>query len=359
MRQRSGYPVSITIGEAFSAGQGFDEVIDVRSPSEFADDHLPGATNLPVLSDAERTQIGTQYKADSFEAKRAGAAIVSKRIANYLENELANRPRHWRPLIYCWRGGNRSGAMATVLSRVGWPVTLLQGGYKAYRAHVISELPLLVQHLQFQVVCGVTGSGKTRFLQALDRMGAPILDLEALANHRGSILGLHPDSSQPSQKRFESLLWEKLHRLPKGQTIFVESESRKIGNVQLPEALIDAIRASPCIELEVPQALRVALLIEDYRHFLADPAPLLEQLTKLRGLVAHQLLESWLKSVECKDWEGLVNSLLIDHYDPSYQRSIQRNFPKIETARKVAIREIGPEGYEAAASSLLGKRSTS
>lgn len=331
---------------------GFDDIIDVRTPLEFEQDHIPGAMNLPVLSNEERVTVGTLYKHESFEAKRLGAGLISRNIAMHLEQVLSDKPKGWRPLVYCWRGGSRSGAMAHILGQIGWRVSQLEGGYKAYRSHVLHGLASLVEARRFRVVCGTTGSGKTRFLKALQEAGRPVLDLEGLAVHRGSLLGAHPDGPQPAQKLFESRLYETLRHLPTTTEIFVESESRKIGNVQCPEALITRMRASACLVLEVSLADRVSLLCEEYAHFFESPDRLVTQLEKLKDLQGLTRVEEWLALVDQKAWRSLVEDLLVRHYDPSYLRSIHRNFPAAKAAPVVRLTGSTWSDYESAARSL-------
>jgi tRNA 2-selenouridine synthase len=239
----------------------FDEVIDVRSPGEFAEDHAPGAINLPVLDNDERVRVGTLYKQVSpFEAKKVGAALIAHNIARHLETWFADKPKHYRPLVYCWRGGNRSGAMTHILQKIGFNAAQLEGGYKSYRRHVVAELASLPATLRFRVVSGPTGSGKSRLLTALEQAGAQVLDLEDLAAHRGSLLGARPDAPQPAQKGFESAIWSALASFEPARPVYVESESKRIGALTVPDALIAAMRSSPCIRIDAPLAARVQLL---------------------------------------------------------------------------------------------------
>ncbi len=306
----------------------FDEIIDVRSPSEFAEDHIPGAVNLPVLDDAQRAQIGTLHKlASAFEAKKAGAGLVSRNIARHLETHFAAKPIGYRPLIYCWRGGNRSGSLTHVLQKIGFRAEALPGGYKTYRRAVREELETLPAQFRYRVLCGPTGSGKSRLLAALARAGAQVLDLEALAQHRGSLLGLPPDGAQPSQKYFDSLLAAALRGLDGQRPVYVEAESKKIGNLGVHDALLAAMRASPCVRLDVPLPARVRLLLEDYDHFLAQPELLTGQLAYLAELRGHAVVERWLQLIRAGQWQALVQSLLEEHYDPAYARSLARNYP--------------------------------
>ena len=272
----------------------FDEIIDTRSPGEFAEDHIPGAINLPVLSDAERERVGTLYKqVSSFEAKKVGAALVSRNIAQHLETWFANKPRSYRPLVYCWRGGSRSGAMTHILQKIGFVAMQLDGGYKAYRRHVVAELARLPALFSYRVVSGPTGSGKSRLLLALASEGAQVLDLEVLAAHRGSLLGALPGQAQPGQKSFESAVWFALNGFDPARPVFVESESKKIGALRVPDALITAMHASPCLQLDVPLDARVQLLTEDYTHFLHDPETINRQLGYLTTLRGGETIAEW------------------------------------------------------------------
>jgi len=319
-----------------------DAIIDARSPSEYAEDHLPGAISLPVLEDEERARVGTLYKQVSpFAARKLGAALVARNIARHLEGALADRPKGWRPLVYCWRGGKRSGAFVHVLREVGWDAHALEGGYKAYRRFVVDELTRLPGEFSFRVVHGATGSGKSRLLRALAQAGAQVLDLEDLAAHRGSVLGDLPDRPQPSQKAFETRLLAQLGALERARPVYVEGESRKIGQLQVPAALIERMRASDCLLLEASTATRVALLMDEYRHFFADPAALCAQLDCLVPLHGRATIEEWKALASGAAWEALVARLLEEHYDPAYRRSAQHNFSMLGQAR--VLRVQGPD----------------
>ena len=318
----------------------FDEVIDVRSEAEFAEDHVPGAINCPVLDNEERIRVGTLYKQVSpFEAKKVGAALVSRNIARHIEENLAQRPRDWKPLIYCWRGGTRSGALTSVLQQIGWRANRLAGGYKTYRRAVIDDLAVLPQRFDWRVICGLTGSGKSRLLRALDKAGAQVLDLEALAAHRGSVLGNLPHAPQPSQKMFESLVWHALHNFDPKSPVFVESESKKIGNLRTPEALIDAMWAARCIHLETPTALRVMMLMQEYDHFVRDPAALGNQLDCLVSLHGHERINQWKAMSVAGDDSTMVRELLELHYDPAYTRSILDHYPRLPQGLQLKLEE--------------------
>jgi tRNA 2-selenouridine synthase len=346
------YPSLQLFSQVLPALDQFDAIIDVRSPGEFEQDHLPGAVNYPVLDDAEREQVGTLYKqVNSFEAKKVGAALVSKNIGRHIEEHLSGHPRDWKPLVYCWRGGNRSGSMAHVLARIGWPAVQLDGGYKAYRAHISAELAEAPQ-LPFRVVCGTTGSGKSRLLEVLDAAGAQVLDLEKLAAHRGSVLGHLPDEPQPSQKMFETRIWDTLRRFDPSRPVFVESESKKVGNLRVPDALMDTMRQSPCIALTLSLEDRVRLLMEDYSHFAASPDVLNAQLEHLVKLHGRDKIDAWHALANSGRIEELVALLLAEHYDPAYLRSIDRNFVQYDKAEPLALPGIAPEHFAAAAHHL-------
>jgi len=347
---------TISLAEYLQHRARFQALLDARSESEFADDHLPGAINAPVLHDDERAEIGTLYKQVSpFHARRRGAALVARNIGAFLESALADKPRDWTPLVYCWRGGERSAALTHVLGRVGWHARQLEGGYRAYRRHVVAELTVLPARFDFRVVCGKTGSGKSRLLQQLASAGAQVLDLEQLAHHRGSVLGGLPSLPQPSQKTFESRIWSVLSDLAPERPVFVESESRKVGDLRVPDALILAMRAAVCIRVEVPTAERVRLLRDEYEHLERSPAHLTAQLDCLVALHGRERVEGWKSLAERGRWDELVERLLVEHYDPAYQRSIRRNFLQIDGAQVLAISEGTCDAFATAARALAAE----
>jgi tRNA 2-selenouridine synthase len=328
----------------------FTDRIDVRSPAEFALDHIPGAASHPVLDDAQRACIGALHRQESaFAARKAGAALVAKNVAAMLDSAFAGRPREWRPLVYCWRGGKRSGALTHVLNEIGWKAVQLDGGYKAFRRHVIDELARLPQSLSYRVICGVTGSGKSRLLQALARAGAQVLDLEALARHRGSLLGDLPLAPQPSQKGFDSLLWEQLARFDPARPVYVESESKKVGEIRVPQNLIERMWQSPCLRVEATLAARVALLRAEYAHFIADPDTLHKQLGHLSALRGAAATARWRAMSAAGDWDALVEDLLVEHYDPAYLRSMRLNYPQYAGAAAIELEGVGEADFTAAA----------
>ncbi len=328
--------------------------IDVRSPAEFVEDHIPGAINAPVLDNAERAEVGTLHaQVSAFAAKQRGAALVARNIARILEDQCAGKPRDWAPVVYCWRGGKRSGALAHVLAEVGWRAVQLDGGYQAYRRHVVATLAEFPARLRYVVVCGLTGSGKSRLLIALQDAGAQVLDLEQLAQHRGSLLGDLPDAPQPSQKWFDSQLLDAFAGFDAARLVFVESESKRIGALQVPVALLDAMRAAPCIKLDTPQPLRVALLKEEYTHFLADADALNNKLRHLAPLHGNKMIAQWDAAARAGDFDTLVADLLSRHYDPMYSRSITRNFPRVDEAISVVPAAIDAGAFDVIARELV------
>lgn len=347
------YPAILPFSEILPRLEQFDTIIDVRSPAEFAEDHIPGAINCPVLDDAQRIQVGTMYKqVNAFEAKKLGATLVAKNIARHIEEQFLDRPHDWKPLVYCWRGGNRSGAMAHVFARIGWPVVQIDGGYKTYRANVNAELATMPQELNFKVLCGPTGSGKSRLLQTLATQGAQVLDLEDLANHRGSVLGNLPATPQPSQKKFESSLWELLRNADPKRPIFVESESKKVGKLRVPDALMEKMRASPCIAVALSTPDRVQLLMNQYTHFVSDPTLLNTQLDLLIPLHGREKIAHWHQLALSAQMPMLVEELLDKHYDPAYLQSVTRNFIHFDRAEPLILADISDQTFEQAARQL-------
>jgi tRNA 2-selenouridine synthase len=346
------YPAVLSFAAILPQLDAFDTIIDARSESEFALDHIPGAINCPVLNDEERILVGTTYKqVGAFEAKKIGAPLVARNIAHAIDTLFAAKPRDWKPLVYCWRGGNRSGSMAHILAKVGWPVVQLDGGYKAFRNYVSGALDN-PPALDWRVICGTTGSGKSRLLETLESIGAQVLDLERLAAHRGSVLGHLPGEPQPSQKRFETEIWDKLRRFDPSRPVFVESESKKVGNLRVPEAVMERMRAAPCIALQLDRPKRVDLLMEDYQHFALDPAALVSQLEHLSQLHGRAKIDAWREMAHGGRMPELVDQLLVDHYDPAYLRSIDRNFAQYPQAQALVLSGIGQDDFLAAARAL-------
>ncbi len=346
----------IAAEEALRQFDSFDNVIDARSENEYAEDHLPGALNWPTLNNAERHEIGTIYKqVNAFEAKKRGAAIAARNISAHIEREVLGKAKDWKPLTYCWRGGKRSGSLSLILSEIGFRVTIIEGGYKAFRHALLADIPRLTPTLDFRVVCGTTGSGKTRLLQALAAAGAQVLDLEALAHHRSSVLGAIPGLAQPSQKAFDSRIWDALRRYDPTRPVYVESESKKVGDVAVPAALIEAMRAAPCLSLVLPDEERVALLLEDYAHFVQDHTAFCERLDALTELRGKKVVEAWKAQVHGGQLDAVVRELLLSHYDPGYLQSMARNFRQFEGAPELRPQDRSVAAMQALAAQMLQK----
>jgi tRNA 2-selenouridine synthase len=330
------------------------EIIDVRSQGEYAEDFIPGAKNHPVLDNDERAKVGTINKEQSpFEAKRFGAALVTKNISDMIATHFANKPKDWSPLVYCWRGGKRSGVTTHILREIGFNAVQLDGGYKAFRGRVNDDLPLLSKRFKYITICGCTGTGKTVLLHALERAGAQTIDLEGIAKHRGSLLGDLPNEPQPSQKRFDTLLWSKLQSLDPAKPVYVESESKKIGLVQMPEAMRETMAMGECVWLDVPLAARVAHIRNDYAHFVNNPLALVEKLEPLKPLRGAKLLDQWKLQAETKDIDALFASLMTDHYDPLYTSAIEKNYARLSAAQHVAYDPTDAISLTSAATTIL------
>jgi tRNA 2-selenouridine synthase len=305
----------------------FDCVIDARSPSEFAIDHIPGAINCPVLDDDQRRIVGTLYKqTGSFEARRVGGAMVAENLALHLRTRFADKPAKWKPLVYCWRGGLRSGSMTAWLRLVGWDAQQLPGGYKAWRRHVIDLLEATCPQLQLRVLAGATGSAKTRVLQALAAQGHQVLDLEGHAEHKGSVLGSVPGVPQPSQTGFETRLANVIDSIDLSRPVYIEAESRRIGRLNLPLPLLTRMRESPCIEIDATPKARLSFLLRDYDYLGDQPEALAEKLGFLKELHGNEVIRRWQDWARQGQLSPLFAELMALHYDLQYARSQQKNY---------------------------------
>lgn len=301
-----------------------DEIIDVRSPSEFAEDHIPGSVNLPVLDDAQRAEVGTIYVQQSrFEARKIGAALVAGNAARHLQTYLADKPGGYHPLVYCWRGGQRSGSFASILSQIGWRVELLDGGYRSYRRLVVEQLYQAAFPCKVIILDGNTGSAKTDLLTRLPRHGLQVIDLEGLAHHRGSIFGARPEG-QPSQKTFESRLSAAILALDPDRPVVLEAESSRIGNRSLPQSLWQAMRAAPRIAVAAPLAERARYLARTYGDVTADQTYLLDLIQRLSPLHSKEVIAGWAALAQDRSFEALAADLMAQHYDPRYSKQREK-----------------------------------
>ncbi|MBI2318576.1 MAG: tRNA 2-selenouridine(34) synthase MnmH, partial [Betaproteobacteria bacterium] len=222
-----------------------------------------------------------------------------------------------------------------------------------YRREIVAQLEQLPRQFEFLVVCGATGSGKSRLLEALAARGAQVLDLERLACHRGSVLGDLPEEPQPAQKMLDSLVWNTLKHFSPARPVIVEAESRKIGRLQVTDALLEKMRNGRCLRIEAPLPERVRFLIEEYRHFLDDPAALKDKLSCLAGLYGKEVIGRWLAQADARRWHELVADLLVQHYDPAYRRSTLANYRRVAQAAELHLGSLSPESIGNAADKLL------
>ena len=337
----------------------FPEIIDVRSPAEFEIDHIPGAINLPVLDDEERHEVGLLHAQNPYKARRLGATLITKNIHRHLDGYLANRPNSFAPLVYCWRGNLRSNSMALIFRAIGWRSRVLAGGYKAWRKYLIADLDPLIGNDKPELIVlgGLTGCGKTRLLHELKRQGAQILDIEGLANHKGSILGNAPDSPQPGQKRFESRLWESFKNFDPDRPVFTEAESNRIGRLQCPPPLWRRLGAGEVILVDLPLPERGKLLALEYRHFIDNPQTLKDTLDGLRRLRGNGQVDEWHNQIDERDWTAFLESILVNHYDLCYRQPGSEDSIYPEPVDTLFIPSAAEADYEKAAADLIEKHS--
>jgi tRNA 2-selenouridine synthase len=309
--------------------------------------------NCPVLDNEERRIVGTLYKeAGAFEARRIGGAMVAANLARHLREAFSDRPANWKPLIYCWRGGLRSGSMTTWLRMVGWDAQQLAGGYKAWRHYVIDTITAQAPVLPLVMICGATGSAKTRLLHALAARGEQTLDLEALARHKGSLLGEIPNLQQPSQTAFETEIAVAIEQVDLSRPLFVEGEGARIGRLNVPVPLVGRMRASPCIEIEASVSARLAFLLRDYAYLGDRPEWLAGQLAPLKPLHGRDTIASWQDWARRGNLPELFIALMTRHYDPAYSRSQRSHFYDWQNRRIVTVNDLSDESVEALAQKI-------
>ncbi|WP_322058452.1 tRNA 2-selenouridine(34) synthase MnmH [Paraburkholderia sp. J63] len=336
--------------------EDYDLIIDARCEREFAEDHIPGAINLPVVNNDEYAEVGTLHRTDKMRAYLIGVSYSLKNISRHLDTVIASRSRRDKILVYCFRGGKRSRLWFDALDTVGYKVDRLPGGWKGYRRWVNEQLESRPRQFSYVVLSGPTGCGKTRLLEQLAIEGAQVLDLEAIASHRGSIIGAIPGVPQPTQKYFDSLLLQRLSAFSPSRPVWVEAESKKIGNVQLPPALLETMHSSGTVlRVDAPMAERVRLWREDYAHFETDPDSLVERLTHLRSLVGGKEIDLWRELAATRKIPELFERLMVAHYDPSYARSTKRGYQSLSDAPFIALKALQPASLNQVARNLINR----
>ena len=333
----------------------FSEIIDVRSPAEYALDHIPGAINLPVLDDEQRIKVGTLYKVNTFEARRLGAALISANVSQHIQSQMMQHGLDYRPLLYCWRGGMRSRSFTFILQSIGWKPHVITGGYRAFRKFIVEETEelFLTENLNLQVLSGLTGVGKTRLLKAIEQQGGQVLDLEGLANHKGSLLGATPSSQQPAQKKFETDLCHKMKKFDLSKPIFTEAESNRIGNIHCPPALWRALKRSTTINIQLPISERIKILLQEYPHFTKDTTKLKLLLSKLIPLRGNDLVTHWNTLIDTEKWDQFVHSVLETHYDLCYRSPGEEDSNYQKATSEILIPDASTESFTQAANQTL------
>ena len=335
----------------------FRNIIDVRAPHEFAEDHIPGAINLPVLNDAQHHEVGLLHASSPFEARRLGATLITENIHAHLATTLAEKGADFDPLLYCWRGNMRSSSMAVIFRAIGWRARILDGGYKAWRKWLLANLGNTFSPTKPELIVlgGLTGCGKTRLLHELARQGAQVLDLEGLANHRGSILGTDPTRPQPSQRLFESSLWAAFQGFDPTRPVFTEAESNRIGSVHLPSDLWKRLGGGRLVLLDLPLLERAKLLADDYEHFIEEPDSLKSTLDGLRRLRGNDQVDEWHRQIEARDWPAFLSSILADHYDLVYRRPGSEDSVYPVPEHSIDLLSCSFDDFEKAASDLIAR----
>ena len=328
----------------------FNTIIDVRSPNEFQEDSIPKAINYPVLNDDERHKVGKIYSKNIFEARKIGAQIISKNISKILKCLKINKSE--KILIYCWRGGLRSLSLYLVLKNIGFDVQILNKGYKSFRGHINAFFKKEINEYEFNILSGLTGSGKTFFLDNLSHK-INIINLESLACHKGSILGNIPNILQPSQKKFESSIWYELYKKSSIKKIWVESESNKIGNVSLPKLLFEKMLKGNILKLNVPIDARAKFIIKDYNYFVKNNEYLDHALDVLKKFITFKEYKILIHNYKTKDFISFVRNLLIFHYDKAYNK--RTHYCESNQKTELEIKEVSVEKGDIILNEMLSK----
>lgn len=293
-------------------------VIDVRSPKEFSHGHIPGAVNIPLFSDEERAAVGTLYKQTGREqAIELGYKFVNPKLDLFV-NESKKAARGNEVLVHCWRGGMRSASFAQLLNERGLRASTLVKGYKAYRNHVLDYFTRPVRLL---VLGGETGSGKTEILKQLAQMGEQVIDLEKLANHKGSSFGALGEKEQPTVEQFENDLYTEWERLDHSRHVWVEDEAKSIGRVYLPNALWEKMKTAPIIRIRVPKEERVKKLVSDYGGFSRND--LEAAIRRIEKRLGNEAFNASLEALQQNNL-ALVAGLTLHYYDKAYNHNHEK-----------------------------------
>ncbi len=293
-------------------------VIDVRSPAEYANGHIPGAVNIPLFSNEERAEIGTLYKQQGQEtAILRGLEITGPKMADFVRRAKA-LPYQDQLLVHCWRGGMRSGSFGWLLNTAGLPAVTLTGGYKSYRTHL---LDFMAKPLQLYILTGYTGSGKTELLLKMKAKGEQVIDLEGLASHKGSVFGGMGQTEQPSSEQFQNELYQQLSRMDPLRPIWLEDESISLGNVFIPLPLWHQLRKAPLFHVKLGAEARVERLVREYGEF--EPLMLEEAIVKLTKRLGGQHAKRALEALT-ENRLNEVAAILLTYYDKAYELGIEK-----------------------------------
>jgi tRNA 2-selenouridine synthase len=291
-------------------------IVDVRSPAEFEQGHIPGAVNIPLFSNEERAVVGTLYKQSGrFSAVLKGLDIAGPKMSGFLKKAVAIA-KDKKGLVHCWRGGMRCESMAWLFARGGLEAVILEGGYKAYRRHIREQWN---NDITLVVIGGMTGSGKTALLHKLDAFGEQVIDLEGRANHKGSAFGAIGQHNQPTSEQFENNLAGYWKTLSCGAPVFIEDESRSVGSVSLPESLFFRMRQAPVIHIDVPKKYRVERLVREYAAYSNDL--LADAISRITKRLGGQNAKAALQALNMRDYETVAD-ITLTYYDKAYLKGL-------------------------------------
>ncbi|MBB6216535.1 tRNA 2-selenouridine synthase [Anaerosolibacter carboniphilus] len=320
--------------------------IDVRSPSEFAEATIPGAINIPILDDYERAKVGTVYRKDSKEdATTVGLDFVASKLTGIYERIKYYSDIYDSIIIFCWRGGMRSKSVCNFLNMMSISNTYqLAGGYKAYRKHVVDFIDHSIEKYKFIMIHGLTGVGKTHILELLHQYGQPVLDLERLAQNSGSVFGdIVFEGSPPTQKNFEAFIFDNLSKLCNNY-VFVESESKRIGGVHVPESLYTRMLSGAHVLIETSLQNRVDIILSDYVNQLAHKnEKIIAAIQNLNKRLGNDVVADLVHRVKAKEYTYVIEYLIEYYYDPLYKYSIEKYRPYDLTIEYENIEEVVPK----------------